>query len=314
MSGSDRIGLTSPHDLHRKQSPRRCSQSIPDGDLRRMILDPQNQTLVIAWLSVAFVLSPLSNAEETTRTKQAPKPVKLPGIVIDLQNGYVDLQGAIRVNNGYLELVACTKDTKEHESIVAVTARPMHIHTALLLLGANNGHPAMRKPVDEEMTRWINLPPRGDAVNVFLIFDNKEGKPVERPISDFLLYSKQRIDEVDGEVRVAPEAQGESDDEHAKRFPDTFLFTGSHLVDNGDGPRRYLADESGDVISIATFGDEVLSLPFHQTQANDALMWRANPKTLPEVGSEVTLRLRPKRKSDGSPNNRSTKTRSFNSE
>jgi hypothetical protein len=53
---------------------------------------------------------------------------------------------------------------------------------------------------------------------------------------------------------------------------------------------------SGNVISIATFGDELLCLPFHQTQENDALMWQIKRKSLPEVGTEVTLRLRPKKK------------------
>ena len=237
-----------------------------------------------------------SCAEELAPTKPARKSVELPGIVIDLQNCLVDLEATVRVNDGYLELVACTRDTKEHESIVAVAARPMHIHTALLLLGAKNGHPAMRRAVDEEMTRWVNLPPRGDPVDVFLVVEDEDGKPIERPISDFVLHSKQRIDEVDGEVHVAPEEQSKDNDQKSPRFPNTFLFTGSQLIHRGDGPRRYLADESGDVISIATFGDEVLSLPYRQTKANNALSWRANPKTLPDVGARVTLRLRPKLK------------------
>lgn len=53
-----------------------------------------------------------------------------------------------------------SKGSKEHESTVAITARPMHVHTALLLLGANNGNPAMRRPIDEQKTRWMNVPLR----------------------------------------------------------------------------------------------------------------------------------------------------------
>jgi hypothetical protein len=70
----------------------------------------------------------------------------------------------------------------------------------------------------------------------------------------------------------------------AADFPDTFLFAGSHLFDNGDGPRTYLADESGHVISIATFGDELLCIDGTHAHANDALMWQINPDNLPPVG------------------------------
>ena len=225
-------------------------------------------------------------------TKPARKNVKLPGILVDRQNRYVDLASRVCLNEGFLELVACTKGTKEHESIVAVEARPMHIHTALLLLGATNGNPAMRKQVGAEETRWIDIPPRGDPVDVFLVFKNTKGEMVQRPVSDFIAKSNERADE----IGVNPNRQENDKANKNTKFPHTFLFAGSLLHGDGPGPRRYLADESGDVISIATFGDEVLCLPFHQTQENGALMWQIAPETLPKVGTKVTLRLRPQAK------------------
>ena len=80
---------------------------------------------------------------------------------------------------------------------MVIAARPMHIHTALLLLGAKNGNPAMRKPIDEQKTRWVHVPPRGDSVEVFLVFKNKEGKLVEHPISEFVTRSGEGVDEFD---------------------------------------------------------------------------------------------------------------------
>ena len=47
------------------------------------------------------------------------------------------------------------------------------------------------------------------------------------------------------------------------------------------------------MISLATFGDELLCLPAIHSQDNDALMWQVNATNLPAVGSNVTLRLRP---------------------
>ena len=235
-----------------------------------------------------------SLSEGPSAPKPAGRRVKLPGLVIDLQRRCVDLEAVICLEHGFLELIACTKGTKQHESIVAVSARAMHIHTALLLLGAQNGHPAMRKPVDKEKTRWVHMPPRGDAVDVFLVTKDKQGRPIERPISDFIIRSTERIDEVDGAVIVAPGAtkRRKGQNNSNVRLPHTFVFAGSRLLDNGDGPRRYLADVSGNVISIATFGDEVLCLPFRQTQDNRSLMWHIKPGSLPQVGTRVILRMR----------------------
>ena len=46
--------------------------------------------------------------------------------------------------------------------------------------------------------------------------------------------------------------EDEEDPEH--KFPHSFVFAGSHLRDKGSGPREYLSDLSGNVISISTFG------------------------------------------------------------
>lgn len=120
--------------------------------------------------------------------------MNLPGLVINFQERCVDLEGSICLDEGMLELIACTKQTKERESIVVVHAKPMHIHTALLLLGAQSGNPAMRRPIGEGGTRWVDIPPRGDPVDVYLVFRNKEGKVVEHPIGDFVNRSDKDLD------------------------------------------------------------------------------------------------------------------------
>ena len=154
----------------------------------------------------------------------------------------------------------------------------------------------MRKQVGDEEKRWVNIPPRGDPIDVFLVTTNKDGKAIERPISDFVVRSTERVDEVDGDVITALNQAEKRGNEKEARLPHTFLFAGSSLRDNGPGPRQFLADLSGNVISIATFGDELLCLPFYQTQENDALMWRIKRKSLPKVETKVTLRLRPQKK------------------
>ena len=50
---------------------------------------------------------------------------------------------------------------------------------------------------------------------------------------------------------------------------------------------------NGNVISISTFGDEVLCLSGNHVQENHALAWQINTDNIPDLGTKVTLRLRP---------------------
>lgn len=224
--------------------------------------------------------------KEDVKLEAALKNLKLPGVKINVKERCVDVDSVICLKEGVLEFVACTKNSKEHESLIAIEALPKHVHTALLLIGAKAGSPATRKPVNEEKTRWISVPPSGGQVDVFLVIDDGEGKVVERPISDFL----EKADEFE-------EAQDKKKtvDENGKKFPtQTFLFAGSRLHGKGDTPRTYLADVSGSVISLATFGDELLCLPGINAHTTGALMWQVNPKNTPPIGTKMMLRLRPK--------------------
>jgi hypothetical protein len=215
--------------------------------------------------------------------RAALEKLKLPGVKINLEEWCVDVDSRVCLKEGLLELIACTKDTKEHESIIVIDAKPSHVHTALLLIGAKPGNPAQRQPIDPEMTRFRDIPPSGGPVNVFLAFKDPEGKQVEFPISDFI----KRADDHDG----SPEPATEGGD---GKFPThTFLFAGSILVGEGDGPRQYLCDSNGNVISISTFGDELLCLAGFHEQANGALMWQVDGTKLPAVDSKIILRLRP---------------------
>ena len=213
--------------------------------------------------------------------KNALKNLNLPGVRINLEARAVDVTSTVELSEGSLEFIACTKNTKEHEAIITVQAKPIHIHTALLLLGAKAGHPAIRKVVGEgDDQRWIDLPPKGSAVTVSLIVPGKEGKPTERPLSDFV----NRLND-----------EGDPDKAEAKKRLKTFLFAGSHLVGKENAPKTYLADKSGSVISLSTFGDELLCLPQIYGHENHALQWEVDATHLPKIGTKITLRIKPVR-------------------
>jgi len=256
-------------------------------------IEPAGGVRVVAVLLAGLLVlfANLSWGDKPAAGKPATRPtrknVKLPGLVINFRKRCVDIEAAVCLDRGTLELIACTKGSKEHESIIAIKAKPMHIHASLLLLGAKPGNPAMQKPINKAKTRWVHLPPAGDPVDVFLVFKNKKGKTVERPISDFVAPAGKNPDEMVG--------ADDNGDEKKIKFPNTFLFAGSLLRSKGSGPRTYLSGVSGNVISISTFGDELLCLPGVYARDNGSLMWQVDATKLPKVGSKVTLRLRPKR-------------------
>jgi hypothetical protein len=255
--------------------------------------------------AMALAVSLHAAAEETTKPavqegnklEEALKKLKLPGVTINLKERCVDVASTVCLGEGALELVACTKDTKEHESVIMIEAVPKHVHTALLLIGAKPGNPAMRKPLDKEGTRWMDVPPAGGAVDVSVVYPDKDGKMVERPINDFIIANDEGPD---GPANESSEAKPE-------RFPtSTFVFAGSILHKPEDGPPQYIADGTGSVISITTFGDELLCLPDFHGRENGSLMWQIDSTHLPPVGTKVTLRLRPKLQEKPSPEGEKT--------
>lgn len=228
------------------------------------------------------------NAEDLVKLTQDREELVMPGMKIMIKKGYVDVDAKVCLAEGLLELIACTKDSKEHESLIMVEPKAAHIHAALLLIGAVPGNPAMRKEVETpDGPRWVDIPPRGQEIDVFLVFNNKEGKPEEHPISKFLIRGE---DDPYGPKSEEPEKQ------ENRAFPThTFLFTGSHVFKDGESDPVYLADESGDVISLSTFGDELLALPGVHANDNERLVWAVDPTHLPELETKVILRLKPKK-------------------
>jgi hypothetical protein len=231
-----------------------------------------------------------AEAEKLIELTQNREELVMPGMKILIKKGYIDVDAKVCLTEGMLELIACTKDSKEHESMIMVVPKAAHIHAALLLIGAQPGNPAMRKEVQtDDGPRWVDLVPRGQEIDIYLVFNNKAGEPEEHPISKFLIKGLE--ENYDG-VPVEDDKLKKED----RAFPThTFLFVGSHVFKDGESDPIYLADESGNVISLATFGDELLALPGVHGHGNEGLVWAVDPTHLPPLDTKVILRLKPKK-------------------
>lgn len=225
--------------------------------------------------------------EISPEMKAALEKLNLPKVKINMEEWSVDVQANVCEDFGLLEVIACLKGTRDHESVVSTEAKPSHIHTALLLLGGVPGSPAMQQMLEGDPPRYRTILPSGSPVDVSLVIKDEKGVATERPINELIIRGK---DEYDAATQPAAE-----EDKKKEHFPTkTFLFAGSVLLPaEGDAPRRYLADTEGNIVSISTFGDEVLCLPDINEKANESLVWQADTDVL--NAGEVILRLRPHR-------------------
>lgn len=173
----------------------------------------------------------------------------------------------------FLEVVACAPDTREHEALVMTRAKPSHIHAALLARNLEAGFPGS----------WIwngpggrptYIKPTGDKVEVFLRVTREDGSVDTRPVREWI------VDRDTGEM-----------------LPDApFTFAGSRFVDYR-GAEVYDADFAGNIIGLATFGNEVVawSEVFNPDSSIDEPRWIANRDVVPPYGTPVTIILRPAR-------------------
>ncbi len=219
----------------------------------------------------AVTLTVLLVACATAENDHAAAPAatakgKLPGITVNARQRYVDIAARVVLREGLLELVGCIADSKEHESIVALDAKARHIHLGLLMLGANPGSPT--KWVVQSDKSMKRILPSGDRVRVTFVFD-EDGREAERSVTRYIIDGKKR---------------------HPKS--DVFLFAGSNLRKTEDGRTVYEADESGDAISLVSFGDELLVWPDPAASDYSTLDWYADPESIPVEGTKLRVRLR----------------------
>lgn len=220
---------------------------------------------------------PTASLHEPAPNDQSP-PLDASGRRVELPGGLVAFPDAQRVEvaaitcleAGWLEQVACAPGTREHESLVVIEARPSDVHAAMLLAGFQPGAPGRWT---YENQKFAVVPPRGDAVRITVRWQRGE-QVIEEPIGAWM-----------------------QDPEHNKSFPDTsWIFGGSLMAANPPamGPgEHYVADYSGSIIGLVTFGDEVIG--FSEVVADEVEvqepLWQVNSRHVPPFGTKVTVIL-----------------------
>jgi|GEM_PF-1733320 len=192
------------------------------------------------------------------------------GLTIDPEGRKIDIKATVVMRNGeFLEMFACTTDTREHESILVVDAMPSTIHLGLLLLGQEPGKPLA---YDMKFDPPKLVPATGPEVGVFIVYkvaDQEREVPANRWVQD---------------NKTKEMMQGNA-----------WLFAGSQFAEY-EGKQIYHADLNGSAISLVNFGDDLLTLPNKLTDQNDShdKVWAPRTKAIPKVGTKVVIRLKVK--------------------
>ena len=191
-----------------------------------------------------------------------------PLIRIDRVAHRVEFTAVSVLDVGFLE-----HGTREHESLFAFEGNASDVHAALLLAGFEAGTPGRWREVHhaDGTTTYVGIAPTGSDVLV------------EVRLAD---GSTQRIDWF---IRAAVIG---ADPNAIAAFK--FNFGGSRFHrDRRTGVERYVADGSGSLIGLVTFGDETIGCAeVTSDQASLATpLWEVFTERMPTLGSRVTVLL-----------------------
>ncbi len=184
------------------------------------------------------------------------------GVRIDWPNLTVELDAEVVLREGALELFACSPRTKEHESILSVPAKAVHIYQALGLVGLNPGQPLR---FDEKNNRWEQ--PRGDHLQLRVRYVDERGTHL---------------------VRAEQWVSSAKDPAHASPPLLDWVFAGSENLSDG----RLAADLDGTIACVVDFESALITLSSRHSADNEELWLTANTKEIPPRRTKCTLLIR----------------------
>jgi len=209
-------------------------------------------------------------AEEIPGLKRLTAP-KEAGLWIDAKNKLVVFDGEVVIREGLLEMFACPKGTKEHESVVVTGVKPSFVNGALIALGIKHGHGAKFDPKYEPAT--------GPIIDIFVLWKDSDGKEHRARAQDWIKSLKT---------------------EKAMEFD--WVYSGSGEWKDEDTGEKHFHADGGDFICVSNFPTAMLDLPVPSSQSNDSLSFTAFTENIPPKGTKVRLVLKPREtKPEGPP-------------
>lgn len=229
----------------------------------------------LACASASTKTAPVSQApaedlatDQAASDRPAPPPVQTsktgrveyaPHIVIDWTAGQVEVESRVGLREGTLELLICSEQTKEHESVLVTAARPRQIYEAMGLLGLEPGNPMQYDPQTAQYT-----PAAGAPLALEIRYAVKDaGKTVA---------AHEWLAATDSLKAIAPPS---------------WIFCGSRVEED-----RYLADGDGTIACVVDFDTALIGMAKRHTASDENLWLVANTPAIPAKDTPCTLVIR----------------------
>lgn len=194
--------------------------------------------------------------------KGAKKLSKKEDVWIHADKRVVIIDGRISLNKGFLEMFACPRGTKEHESIIALDSKAALVHVALLNIGADSGHPVQYDPKYQPAT--------GTKISIEVLWVDEKSKRhhinAKKWIRDLKTKKELSID---------------------------WVFAGSGFWRDEETGKKFYKANGGEMICVSNFSSAMLDLPIESSVSNDDLVFEAFEGRIPPLGTHVRLVLKP---------------------
>lgn len=209
-------------------------------------------------------------------------------IWIDGDDKRVVMVGRVCQRRAPLELFACTRGGKEHESVLAVNTEAWLMHAALLAVDAEPGSPVAFVPE--------YVPASGTEIEIAVIWEDESGRRRRARAQDWVRDVSALYERFQGVIANQFDDELNLVDQHAawKSMEHPWVFAGSQFVkDEQTGEGSYLANAEGELICVSNFPTAVLDVPIRSSDSNASLMFETFTERIPPLGTPVTMVLTP---------------------
>ncbi|MBI4577595.1 MAG: hypothetical protein HY722_15140, partial [Planctomycetes bacterium] len=202
-----------------------------------------------------------------------PPPAPFEGIRLHPEERRLEVDGAVCLQRGPLELLACTRIGKVHEAMLVLGCQPRELNAALLLIDLE------RTPDPYEFGEARPLD--GDRVVLEVSWTGEDGTSARHRAEDLVLFGPTR--------GTLPRCGFVYVGSRFLRFPYYEVDEDGRRVQKGER-EFYMAQESGNLVATYHDPDCLLDLPLEQ--GGDDTLFGANGDLLPEAGTPVVLHVR----------------------
>jgi hypothetical protein len=182
---------------------------------------------------------------------------------LDTKRKAVVVDGQVCLRQGLLEMFACPKGTKEHESVVSLNCLAEEVHAGLLAVGGKSGTAVRFDPEYKAAT--------GQVIDVYVLWKDEQGAKRQTRAQEWVKNAKT-----------------------GKALGYDWVFAGSGFWKDPETGREHYKANAGDLICVSNFPTAMLDLPVASSQDNEELMYEAFTENVPAKGTMVRVVLIPR--------------------